>query len=68
MANIFFKVLLAFLTLNLTPLMAFEMEVSGNFGAEFRWFPNEGTVNSMPPESFSISFNPDFDSAWDDGK
>ena len=68
MANICFKVIFALLTLNLTPSTALEMEVSGNFGAEFRWFPNEGTVNSMPQESMSISFKPEFYSSWDDGK
>ena len=68
MVNICFKVFFAFLTLNLTPSTAFEMEVSGNFGAEFRWFPNEGTVKTMPQESLSISFKPEFYSSWDDGK
>lgn len=68
MSNISFKLLLAFLSLNLTALMAFEIEVSGNVGAEFRWFPNEGTINSMPRESFSISFKPELYSSWDNGK
>jgi hypothetical protein len=56
------------ISLTFTSLFAIEIEISGNVGTELRWFPNEGTVDSMPHESFSISFKPEFYSTWDSGK
>jgi len=68
MKNTSFRALLALLSLTLAPVYAIEVEVSGNVGAEFRWFPNEGTVDFMTQESFSLSFKPEFYSSWDEGK
>ncbi len=51
-----------------THSVAMETEISGNMGAELRWFPNDGTVESQRHESYSLSFQPELYSSWDSGK